>query len=66
MTDHDKQPDQPLLSPRTALILALALLCGIGTSLLLTWAGLHPGVAITTGVGALAGATAFFNMLIGG
>jgi hypothetical protein len=65
MTDHDKQLDQPLLSLRAASILALAVLCGIGTGLLLAWAGLHPGVAITTGVGASAGAVAFFNMLIG-
>ncbi|MFC6094801.1 hypothetical protein [Saccharothrix lopnurensis] len=52
-----------LLSQRAAMILLLAVLCGVGAVLLLTWAGQHPGLAIVTGS---AGAAMVFNSLIGG
>ncbi|QFZ18535.1 hypothetical protein [Saccharothrix syringae] len=56
----------PLLSQRAAVILLLAVLCGVGAVLLLTWAGQHPGLAIVTGSAGTAGAAALFNTLIGG
>lgn len=55
----------PLLSQRVAMILLLAVLCGVGAVLLLTWAGQHPGMAIVSGVVGAAGAIAFFNSMIG-
>ena len=55
----------PLLSQRAAVIFLLAVLCGVGAVLLMTWAGQHPGLAITTGAIGAAGATAFFNWVIG-
>ncbi|GAB2975051.1 hypothetical protein [Saccharothrix stipae] len=65
---HDDRRDggtDPLLSLRTAVILLPAVLCGVGTVLLLTWAGQHPGLTIPSGVIGAAGATAFFDRVIG-
>lgn len=62
----DHRGGGPLLSPRAAVILLLALLCGVGAVLLLTWAGQHPGLAIVTGAAGMAGAAVLFNALIGG
>jgi hypothetical protein len=54
----------PLLTPRSAMILLLGLLCGVGAGLLTAWSGAHTGQAILTG-GASAGAgVVFFHWLI--
>lgn len=55
----------PLLTPRAALVLLLAVLVGIGAGLLTAWAGTHPGLAITAGAGAFAAAVVLGNTAIG-
>lgn len=61
----DDNSAQPLLSLRTALILLLAALVGLGAGALGVWAGRHIAEALLLGLGAVAGAAAFFNWLIG-
>jgi hypothetical protein len=64
MTGRDANPREPLLPARTALVLLMAVLVGIGAGVLTALAG-HPGFeAALVGVGALGGATKFFHWLI--
>ncbi|MFG1913061.1 hypothetical protein [Kribbella sp. NPDC048928] len=60
-----KQADTKLISTRSALIMALALIAAIGAGLL-TYLSNHslPG-AVLTGGGAWAAAVIFFNTIIG-
>lgn len=61
----DDNSTQPLLTQRTALILLLAVLVGLGAGALGVWAGRHIAEALLLGLGAAATAAAFFNWLIG-
>lgn len=68
MPDQDAAknlPEQsPLVGLRSAVILLLAVLTGIGAGVLTALAGTHPAQAILTGVGAAAAATFFFHWVI--
>lgn len=55
----------PLLSPRAALVLLLAVLAGLGAGMLTVWSGRHLAEAVGVGVGAAAAAAGFFNWIIG-
>lgn len=67
-TPDTNQPDPtepaPLLGLHAALILTLAALSGIGTGVLLAFAGYHPAEAVLGGCGATAAAAALFNWVI--
>ncbi|MFI6277281.1 hypothetical protein [Streptomyces sp. NPDC050988] len=56
--------DRALLTTRSALILLLAVLCGIGTGILTTFAGAEPPEAVLCGMTGLSAAVPFFNGLI--
>jgi hypothetical protein len=56
--------DRALLTTRSALVLLLAVLCGIGTGILTTFTGAGPAEAILCGVTGLSLAVPFFNSLI--
>ncbi|KOX33970.1 hypothetical protein ADK67_04795 [Saccharothrix sp. NRRL B-16348] len=53
-----------LLAPRTALILLLAVLTGIGAGALTALAGRHPAEAAVAGIAAAAAAVVFFDRII--
>jgi ABC-type antimicrobial peptide transport system permease subunit len=53
--------NQTLLTTRSALILLLALLCGIGTGILSTFAGAGAAEAVLTGMTGVGLAVPFFN-----
>lgn len=54
----------PLLTPRAALVLLLAVLAGLGAGVLAVWSGRHPAEAVGIGVAAAAAAAGFFNWII--
>ncbi|MFM9700152.1 hypothetical protein [Streptomyces europaeiscabiei] len=56
--------NRTLLTTRSALILLLAVLCGIGTGILTTFAGAGPAEAVLSGMTGLCLAVPFFNTLI--
>ena len=60
----DGSGDRHLFTPRTALILLLAVLAGSAAVALSVWAGQHIAQALLVGAGATAAAIAFFNWLI--
>jgi hypothetical protein len=64
MTGRDANPQDPLLSARTALVLLIAVLVGIGAGVLTVLGGHHGFEAILVGIGALGAATKFFHWLI--
>lgn len=57
--------DQPLLSPRSALILLLGILTGIGAGALAVAGGAALATGCLTGGAAFAGAVIFFHTIIG-
>ena len=63
-TGGDDPESTPLLGLRSAMILTLAVLVGIGAGVLITLAGRHPAEAILYGVGASAASVLFFNRVI--
>ncbi|MEU5610290.1 hypothetical protein AB0H03_16400 [Streptomyces sparsogenes] len=56
--------NRALLTTRSALILLLAILCGIGAALLTDAAGASPPRAVLAGVAGFGFAVPFFNTLI--
>ncbi|MFC9131338.1 hypothetical protein ACFT4A_31475 [Streptomyces sp. NPDC057099] len=56
--------NRTLLTARSALILLLAVLCGIGAGVLATFAGAGPAEAVLSGITGIALAVPFFNSLI--
>ncbi|MFI0734550.1 hypothetical protein ACH4S9_36995 [Streptomyces sp. NPDC021225] len=56
--------NRALLTTRSALILLLAILCGIGAAILTGSAGASPSKAVLSGVAAFGFAVPFFNTLI--
>lgn len=71
MTDaaHRTEPavnnnQRPLLTIRSAMIMLLGLLCGLGAGALTAWSGAHVAQAILAGVGSTAAGILFFHWLI--
>ncbi|MFE2754030.1 hypothetical protein ACFXGA_18730 [Actinosynnema sp. NPDC059335] len=64
--DHEPadHANTALFGQRTALILLLAVLTGIGAGVLTAVAGSHPAQAVLVGAAAAAAAIAFFNSVI--
>ena len=60
-----KQADTKLISTRSALIMALALLAAVGSGVLTYLADHSVPAAIMTGGGAWAASVVFFNAIIG-
>ncbi|MFI9586952.1 hypothetical protein ACIHCQ_35185 [Streptomyces sp. NPDC052236] len=56
--------NRTLLTTRSALILLLAVLCGIGAGILTTFAGVGPAEAVLSGVTAFGFTVPFFNTLV--
>jgi hypothetical protein len=54
----------PLLTPRAALVLLMAVLAGLGAGVLAVWSGRHPAEAVGIGVAAAAAAASFFNWIV--
>lgn len=65
LSRHSCRQSSPVLSVRSAVILLLAVLAGIGGAALTVMAGEVPPKAVLTGFAAAGGAAVLFNMLIG-
>jgi predicted branched-subunit amino acid permease len=57
-------PREPMLTPRTLLIILVGVLTGVATGLLMTHAGHSPHEAVLTGIAAFAATMKFVDWLI--
>jgi hypothetical protein len=61
----DPSNQNPLIALRSAMIILIGVLCGLGAGALTAWSGAHIAQAILAGFAATAAGIAFFHWLVG-